>query len=358
MLCAMADVHRQNLGRGWKVVAGLALASTLAVARPAGAQDACFERLDNGIDLTGWQRSTTNHHGPGTGWTAEEGALVGRQTSGQQGGILMTEKAYRDVEVALEVKIDWGCDSGLFFRTTAGDRAYQVNVDHLMGGGIGTIYGEAFTTELVARDYTLTNQGNTAVAEACHTPTFDLSTWPTLWNPKDWNQLRARIEGNPPHIQVWVANTKVTDFTDSMVRREVDAAGPLALQVHKGDRWAAGGAVRFRNIRVKDLSVPCGDLADGGTGPGSPVDAAAVDSASAAAVNRGTTTCGGGAGCACSTVFSSASSSVFSSAFSWADATALLFLSGGWTVLRLRRCPRHGRSRAWRKGRWATGRER
>ena len=50
--------------------------------------------------------------------------------------------------MVLEVKIDWGCDSGIFFRTTAGDRAYQVNVDHLTGGGIGTIYGESFTTEL------------------------------------------------------------------------------------------------------------------------------------------------------------------------------------------------------------------
>jgi hypothetical protein len=77
--------------------------------------------------------------------------------------LLLTDETYGDVEIYFEVKIDWGCDSGIFFRTTAGDRAYQVNVDHLTGGGIGTIYGESFTTELRQRDYTLTNMGNTAI---------------------------------------------------------------------------------------------------------------------------------------------------------------------------------------------------
>ena len=144
-------------------LAGVTCALGLTIASTASAQEPCFERLDNGVDFTGWQRSTTNHHGPGTGWTVEGGAMTGRQTAGQQGGIMMTNKMYKDVEVVLEVKIDWGCDSGIFFRTTAGDRAYQVNVDHLTGGGIGTIYGESFATEVRQRDYTLTNMGNTAI---------------------------------------------------------------------------------------------------------------------------------------------------------------------------------------------------
>jgi hypothetical protein len=38
------------------------------------AQEKCFTRLDNGVDMTGWRRSTTNHHGPGMGWTVENGA--------------------------------------------------------------------------------------------------------------------------------------------------------------------------------------------------------------------------------------------------------------------------------------------
>jgi hypothetical protein len=247
------------------VVAGLTCVGSLGIAFSAQAQEPCFERLDNGLDMTGWQPSTTNHHGPGLGWTVEGGALVGRQTAGQLGGILMTNKMYRDVEVTLEVKIDWGCDSGLFFRTTAGDRAYQVNIDHLTGGGIGTIYGESFTTLLRARDFTLTDLGNTAVVEPGHTPLFDLATWSTIWHPTAFNKIRARIEGNPPHMQAWVSDVKVSDFTDDQVRSEMNPAGPLAIQVHMGpDRWIAGGTVSFRNIQARDLTVVCVPLMDAG----------------------------------------------------------------------------------------------
>lgn len=277
-----------------RFVARLALAACAAAACSAftstvSAQESCFERLDTGVDLTGWQRSTTNHHGPGTGWTFEGGALTGRQTSGAQGGILMTDKVFKDVEVVLEVKIDWGCDSGIFFRTTAGDRAYQVNVDHLMGGAVGTIYGESFNTDLRARDYTLTDLGNTAVVEPGHTPIFDLTTWSTLWNPADFNEIRARIEGNPPHIQVWISGTNVMDFTDTQLRSELNSSGPLAIQVHGGsDRWIAGGAVRYRNIRAKDLTIACPQPEDAGdTG----VEAGGVQGLSAS-----------GGGCTCGTI--------------------------------------------------------
>jgi MYXO-CTERM domain-containing protein len=258
--------HASRPARALRVtIACLTNVGAVAIASPAAAQEPCFERLDNGVDTTGWQRSATNHHGPGLGWTVEGGAMVGRQTAGQLGGILMTNKTYRDVEVLFEVKIDWGCDSGLFFRTTAGDRAYQVNVDHLTGGGIGTIYGESFTTLLRARDYTLTNQGNTAVVEPGHTPIFDLGTWSTIWHPTEFNEIRARIEGNPPHIQAWISNVKVMDFTDDQLRSEMNPAGPLAIQVHMGpDRWIAGGTVRFRNIRAKDLTIVCTGSMDAG----------------------------------------------------------------------------------------------
>lgn len=254
----LGGVIRHDGQRRAVVALGWLLVST--VAHAASAQTACFKRLDNGVDMTGWHPSTTNHHGPGTGWTVENGAFVGRQTTGQLGGILLTNQVYKDVEVIFEVKITWGCDSGFFFRTTAGDRAYQVTLDHLAESGVGTIYGEGFTTELRAIPYWLTNQGNSAVPAPGQTPMFDLSQWASIWHPTEFNELRARVEGNPPHIQVWVGGLAVMNFTDSTLRSEIDAAGPLAIQVHGGaDRWLPGGTVQFRNIRVKDLTVACTD---------------------------------------------------------------------------------------------------
>jgi hypothetical protein len=263
----------------------------------ASAQEACFVRLDSGTDMTGWHVSTTNHHGPGDGWTVEDGAFVGRQTAVQKGGILMTDKLYKDVEVIFEVKIDWGCDSGFFFRTTAGDRAYQVNVDHLAESGVGTIYGEGFSQELRAIPYFLTDMGNAAVAAPNQTPSFDLAQWPTIWHPTEFNEIRARVEGNPPHMQVWISDFKVMDFTDQVLRAEIDATGPLAIQVHSGSRWIENGTVHYRNIRVKDLTLPC-DEPDPGTGGSAGAGGMAGVGGMAGAANGAGQSTGGVAGTA------------------------------------------------------------
>ncbi len=278
-------------------LAGVSAIAALGLApRAALAQEACFERIDTGVDMMGWKPSATNHHGPGTGWTIEGGAFVGRQTAGQKGGILMTDKLYKDVEVVFEVKIDWGCDSGFFFRTTAGDRAYQVNVDHLAESGVGTIYGEGFAQELRAIPYFLTDSGNAAIPAPSMTPSFDLNQWPTIWHPTEFNEIRARVEGNPPHMQVWISDLKVMDFTDQMLRSEIDAQGPLAIQVHSGTRWLENGAVSFRNIRVKDLTVPCNepDPGSGGAAGGGSGGAAGSGSSGGAAGSGGGVAGGGG----------------------------------------------------------------
>jgi MYXO-CTERM domain-containing protein len=277
------------------------------------AQEKCFTRLDNGVDMTGWHRSTTNHHGPGTGWTIENGAFVGRQTAGNQGGILMTDKAYRDVEVIFEVKIDWGCDSGFFFRTTAGDRAYQINIDHLQDSGVGTIYGEGFSQELKYRPYFLTNMGATVVKDPSLTPLFDLGKWSTIWKPTEFNQIRARIEGNPPHLQAWISELQVIDFTDQMQRSEIDATGPLAIQVHSGsERWTPTGSVQFRNVRVRDLTEPCVDTGSGGTaGAGG---GAGTSGNGAGTSGNGAGAGGGGAGAVIATGGQSASAAGMASA--------------------------------------------
>lgn len=273
-------VPRSGVLWGSVVSSGLWVSS---IAASASAQDDCFERIDNGTDLSGWQKSTTNPHGPGDGWTVEDGALVGRQTEGQQGGILMTEASYRDVEVLLEVRVDWGCDSGLFLRTTDGSRAYQVTIDHVGDSAVGTIWGEAFPEELREIPYWLTDEGSTAIPapDRHEEPIFDLAQWPSLWNPTAFNELRARIEQNPPRIQVWIAGTQVMDFTDSAVRDYVAAEGPLAIQVHSGGRWIPEGTVAFRNIRVKDLSVACDAPGAGGSGGSSSAGGQAAGGAAA-----------------------------------------------------------------------------
>ena len=107
---------------------------------PAG-----FTPIFNGKDLTGWHVSRTNHHGTTPEYRVVHGVIVGTQSPRGNGGILLTDRKYRNVEVYMEVKPDWGCDSGLFLRSSEAGEAYQVTLDYLPGGNMGGIYGERLT---------------------------------------------------------------------------------------------------------------------------------------------------------------------------------------------------------------------
>ena len=74
--------------------------------------------------------------------------------------------------------------------------------------------------------------------------------WKAFWKPGEWNELRARIEGNPPKITTWIKGVKFTEYTDTE-KRLADKGG-IVLQVHGGGDYTKQ-FVRYRNIRVKEL---------------------------------------------------------------------------------------------------------
>src|ERR1019366_1780597 len=92
---------------------------------PAG-----FTNISAGPSLQGWHVSQVNHHG-NTQWKVENGVLAGTQDKKDNGGIVLTDKKYRNFEVYLEMNPDYGCDSGLFLRSTEKGEAYQVTLDYL-----------------------------------------------------------------------------------------------------------------------------------------------------------------------------------------------------------------------------------
>jgi hypothetical protein len=189
-------------------------AATLLCIGPAGAGT-----------VPGWRVSGETSHGSGGAWRLENGVIVGRQDRPGNGGILLTDAEYADVEVALEARLDWGVDSGLFLRSSAAGAAYQVTLDHLPNGTLGGIYGEALPGGLFIR------------------PTA------TPWRSEAWNAVRARITGAPPRLVVWINGTLVNDFQDAETRR---ARGHVALQVHGGGDTTALAA-RFRSIHIESL---------------------------------------------------------------------------------------------------------
>jgi Domain of Unknown Function (DUF1080) len=210
-----------------------------------------FVSLFDGKTLAGWHVSDKTGHGRGGRWVVEDGAIVGSQDRPGSGGILITDQAYGDVEVALEMKNDFGPDSGLFLRSSEQGQAYQALIDYHPGGNLMGVYGEGLSGGIHVRNFEFLDSPERITP---HDAPFALPVtpeqWPYLWHHGRWNELRARIAGNPPTITTWINGTKIMEWTDRE-KRHADRGG-IALQVHGGGDFTRQ-FVRYRNIRVKRL---------------------------------------------------------------------------------------------------------
>jgi hypothetical protein len=253
-----------------------------AVPHPPVTVPAGFAPIFNGTTLSGWHVSRTNHHGRTPDFFVMHGAIIATQNPFGGGGILLTDKKYKNFELYMEVKPDWGCDSGIFLRSTESGAAYQVTMDFLPNGGMGSVIGEGGMTGVGGRGRggapPAAGAGRAAPpaagAQAGATPAARGAAptpqgsppgfgqgnqtdrpWVKVWKRDDWNTVRVRMEGEIPHVQVWFNDVQITDFTD-VANNAIGGIteGPIAIQVHGGPaRWVQGGFWRWRNLGIKEL---------------------------------------------------------------------------------------------------------
>ena len=218
-----------------------------------------FVKIFDGKSLDGWKVSAkTGHSGAsknksGGKWVAENGAIVGSQDVPGNGGIIITEKEYGDFEVALEMNNDDGPDSGLFLRSTDTGKCYQAMIDYHKGGNLMGIYGEGLPGgKPNVRNFDFTKDvTEIKVVEYKEFPCpVKAEDWQAFWKHGEWNEVRARIEGNPPKLTTWIKGVKFMEYQDTE-KRLADKGG-IALQVHGGGDYTKQ-FVRYRNIRVKEL---------------------------------------------------------------------------------------------------------
>ena len=227
-------------------------------APPAPSIPEGFTPIFNGKDLSGWHVSKTARHGVQPDYRVVHGMILGTQRPLGSGGLLITDRKYRNFELSMEVKPDWGNDSGVFLRTTETGLAYQITMDYLSGGSMGRFIGEGgFQFGAGRGGAPATTPAPAAPPPAAVQSGPGDSTDPGMkaWKAGDWNTVRIRVVGDVPHATVWINGQQVSDATDTenhalggMVE------GPIAIQIHGGTvRWQPGGFWRWRNIGIKEL---------------------------------------------------------------------------------------------------------
>ncbi|MCI0639511.1 MAG: DUF1080 domain-containing protein [Gemmataceae bacterium] len=225
--------------------------------KPAKVKDGYVSIFD-GQSLQGWTISAKTGHSrasknkSGGRWVVEKGAIVGSQDVPGNGGIVITERKFKNFEVALEMNNDDGPDSGLFLRSTEDGKCYQAMIDYHKGGNLMGIYGEGIGGQPHVRNFDfLENVTKIKQRECKEFPLpIDPEKWGDLWKHGEWNEIKARIVGNPPTLTTWIKGVKFMEYTDTKKRLGDD--GGIALQVHGGGDYTKQ-FVRYRKIRVKVL---------------------------------------------------------------------------------------------------------
>jgi hypothetical protein len=236
------------------------LAAALVLAATTQDPEAGFASIFDGESIAGWHvsaqtgHSRTSKHQSGGKWVVEDGAIVGSQDIPGNGGIIITDAKYADFEVKLEMNNDFGPDSGLFLRSTEDGKAWQAMIDYHSGGNLMGIYGEGLGGRPHVRNYSFKDKVTDIDPRKTGEPPTPLpvlpAAWPYFWRADQWNELRARIVGNPPHITTWINGVKIMEWQETEVRHP--AEGGIALQVHGGGDHTKE-FVRYRNIQVKQI---------------------------------------------------------------------------------------------------------
>lgn len=227
-------------------------------------EDDGFVSIFDGQTLKGWHPSAQTGHSKASGnktggrWVVENGAIVGSQDIPGNGGIIITDETYGDFEVVLEMNNDFGPDSGLFLRSTEAGKCYQAMIDYHSGGNLMGIYGEGMSGKPHVRNFTFLDQPDKIKVvdelDGKRVPVafpIPLEQWPKLWRHGEWNELRARIVGNPATITTWINGVKIMELTET--EKRLGDKGGIALQVHGGGDLTKQ-FVRYRNVRVKVLA--------------------------------------------------------------------------------------------------------
>jgi hypothetical protein len=240
----------------------IALGLTALALTTVGAAPAPVD-LFNGKDLTGWVK-----RGGNATYAIEGYEIVGTSVTNTPNTFLCTEKTYGDFVLEYDFKVDARLNSGVQIRSLAYEKAtrfewegksynipagrvhgYQVEIDpdvnrkRMWSAGI---YDESRRGWLFPSGGEQSEQAKAFSAQGLK-----------IFKPDDWNHVRVEAIGDS--IKTWLNGTPCAAIKDSATAR-----GFIALQVHGigKDADKNGTQVRWRNLKVTDLTPPNNTLSD------------------------------------------------------------------------------------------------
>jgi hypothetical protein len=160
-----------------------------------------FVRIFNGKDLTGWEPSG------GARWVVEDGAIVGTQGDNYAPGDLFTKDTYKDFLLTATYRVEWPCNTGIWFRYQSASKAYQADILEYKNPECysGSLYCPGKMFIAMNKDKTLVDRYG-------------------------WNTMKVRTEGD--HIQIWLNGRQVADVHD-----DTTDSGKIGFQVHPGEEF-------------------------------------------------------------------------------------------------------------------------
>jgi hypothetical protein len=252
-----------------------------ALSAPAWAANEPSSLFD-GQSLKGWHKPPKRiGHGTGGHWFVQDGLLLGEQDppGSGNGGMLLSDEKFGDFELQIDMRPDWGPDTGVFFRSTEQGDGFQMYVDYHKNGNVGHLRGEmrvSFAMKPFQINAKLGPDGQPESFTTSPDPraakwpagvyeyTCTAEQWLKAWRVKDWNTARIRCTGKYPQITTWVNDLKVChwngetcplpEYDKERVFANLGREGSIGLQIHGGKAmWPAGALCRWRNIRIQRL---------------------------------------------------------------------------------------------------------
>ncbi|MFK8111970.1 MAG: family 16 glycoside hydrolase [Rubripirellula sp.] len=186
-----------------------------------------WEQVFNGTDLKGW----TQKNGTAT-YRVENGVIIGKTAEGSPNSFLCTDKSYGDFELTFEVNVDQGLNSGVQIRSLSKEsfqngrvHGPQVEIESTPGES-GYIYGEATGRNWISKTQPIKD----------------------AYNNGEWNRYTVRAKGD--RLQTWINGKAIEDLLDA----ESSKTGFIGLQVHGIGKDQGPFQVRWRDVRVRDLT--------------------------------------------------------------------------------------------------------